>query len=107
MSERDSPYYQEILADGLDRIPKDCPKICNQIEGHQDNIVTFGRQVFIRRKKAVANFRPEKLPKMIPVAEAMEMNREAIRRYDETIKVLVDRKGILEAENECMGAFAK
>jgi hypothetical protein len=105
MSDEDSKFYPEILATGKDYIPRNCPKICDQIQGHQENIVTYGRRVFCRRKKAALAI-PEKPAKMIPVAEAIEIDQEAIRRYDDQIKVLVDRKGRIEAEIESMRAFA-
>jgi len=106
MSDIDSKYYSEILATGRDYIPSQCPKICDRLPGFQDDIVTYGRRVFCRRKRAINC--PAKISegKGIPISEAIAIDREGIARYDLAIRDILHRKEVLEAEVESLGRFA-
>lgn len=106
MSDIDSKYYPEILATGRDHIPEMCPKLCDRLSGFQDDIVTYGRRVFCRRKRA-ANC-PVKVSegRGIPISEAIAIDREGIARYDAVIRDILHRKEVLEAEVESLRNFA-
>lgn len=88
----------EILATGLDAIPPLCPGICNQVPGHQENILTYGRRVFIRRNRALACPASEKPKCLITVEEALDSAREGIKACDEIIRDTLHRKELLEAD---------
>jgi hypothetical protein len=106
MTDTDGKYYSEILATGRDYIPEQCPKICDKLPEFQADIVTYGRRVFCRRKRA-ANC-PIKVSegKGIPACEALQIDLEGIKRYDLQIKDLLHRKEVLEAEVESLRNFA-
>jgi hypothetical protein len=106
MSDIDSKYYSEILATGRDYIPEQCPKICDRLPEFRADIVTYGRRVFCRRKRA-ANC-PIKVSegKGIPISEAIAIDREGIARYDAVIRDILHRKEVLEAEVESLRNFA-
>jgi len=106
MSDIDSKYYPEILATGRDYIPTQCPKICDSLPGFQDDIVTYGRRVFCRRKRAANCHIRAKDGKGVPISEAIAIDREGIARYDLAIRDILHRKEVLEAEVESLGRFA-
>jgi hypothetical protein len=106
MSDLDSKYFAEIKATGLDYIPKRCPGFCREIDTFENDIIVYGRRVFCRRRAAIVTHLPEKPPKMIPVKEAIDIDKEAIRLYDDQIKGLVNRKEQLEGEIKALEAFA-
>jgi hypothetical protein len=106
MSDADSKYFAEIKATGEDFIPRRCPGFCRAIETFDHDIIVYGRRVFCRRNRAVVTAIPDKPPKMIPASEAIDIDRQAIRLYDDQIKVLADRKELLEGEIKALEAFA-
>ncbi len=106
MSELDSKYFPEIKATGLDYIPRDCPGICNRIEGHEENIIVYGRRRFCARKKAAAIVIQERPPASIPIPDAMEIEKAGILDCKKTIDVLLSRQEQHEANLEALRSFA-
>lgn len=96
----------EVEATGRDYIPRDCPGICSRIAGHEEDVIAYGRRVFLRRKKAVAFQTRDKPPKGIPFDEAIQIEKEGIADCDKTIKVLLARKETHEASISALKQFA-
>jgi len=106
MSAADSKYYLEILATGKDFIPDACPKICDKLPEFEADIITYGRRVFCRRKRAANCPIQVSEGRGIPVSEAIAIDREGIARYDAVIRDILHRKEVLEAEVESLEQFA-